>query len=123
MPHAACTTNIREAATSEFEEWAFSKITQRDFPIKAAYQFAAENGLGEQAETIRMKPFRYDRRGLRDRSSSIRSSYLIVLFQSKGLFEKFQKEYWPYYEKEGGRAAFRAYHKLVLLTSVLEPER
>jgi hypothetical protein len=96
------------------------KVSQRDFPIKEAYKFAAANGLGAQAETIRKNPFRFDRRGLRDRSSSIRSGYMIVLFQSKGLFEKFQKEHWPYYETEHGKAEFRAYHKLVLLTSVLE---
>src|SRR5712692_6139208 len=92
-----------------------NKLSRRSlsgiFPIKAAYQFAAENGLGKQAETIRMRPFRYDRRGLRDRSSSIRSGYLIVLFQSKGLFERFQKQYWPDYETEKGKEEFRAYQK------------
>ncbi len=96
------------------------KYSQRDFPLKEAYEFAEANGLGTEARTIRMNPFKYDRKGLRDRSSSIRSGYFIVLFQSKGLFEKFWKEHWPYYETEGGKAEFRAYHKLVLLTSVLE---
>jgi hypothetical protein len=96
------------------------KITQRDFPLNEAYKFAAANGIGEQAESIRKNPFRYDRKGLRDRSSTIRSGYLIILFEAKGLFEKFQKEYWPYYETEAGKAAFRGYHKFVLLTSVLD---
>ncbi len=41
---------------------------------------------------------------------------------SKGLFEKFQREYWPYYETEGGKAEYRVYHRLVLMTSVLGPE-
>jgi len=102
---------------------AFTEFKQRDFPIKDAWEFAASNGLGKEAEAIRKNRFKYDLRGLRDRSSSIRSGYLIVLFQSKGLFEKFQKESWPYYETEGGKAAFRAYHKLVLSTSVLKPSK
>jgi len=40
----------------------------------------------------------------------------------QGLFEKFQKEYWPNCEKEGGKKEFRTYLRLVLMTSVLEPK-
>ncbi len=47
---------------------------------------------------------------------------MILLLQSKGLFEKFQKEYWPKYETEGGQKEDRNYYKLVLMTSVLEPK-
>ncbi len=28
---------------------------------------------------------------------------MILLLESKGRFEKFQKEYWPNYETEGGK--------------------
>jgi hypothetical protein len=38
------------------------------------------------------------------------------------LFEKFQREYWPNYETEGGQKEYRNYYKLVLMTSVLRPE-
>jgi len=47
---------------------------------------------------------------------------MIALFQSKGLFERFQKEYWPNYETEGGQKEYRNYYKLVLMTSVLQPK-
>jgi len=47
---------------------------------------------------------------------------MILLLQSKRLFEKFQKEYWPNYETEGGQKEYRNYYKLVLMTSVLEPK-
>ena len=47
---------------------------------------------------------------------------MILLLESKGLWEKFQKEYWPNYETEGGKKEFRAYLRIVLMTSVLEPE-
>ncbi len=70
-----------------------------------------------QAEAIRKKSLRW-----KSRTSAVRSGYMIVLFQSKGLFEKFQREYWPYYETEGGKAEYRVYHRLVLMTSVLGPE-
>jgi hypothetical protein len=43
---------VRDAYS--FEEWAFSKKKiQWDLPLPAAYQFAAANGLGVQAEAIR----------------------------------------------------------------------
>ncbi len=47
---------------------------------------------------------------------------MIVLPQSKCLWETFQKEYWPNYETEGGQKEYRNHYKLVLMTSVLEPE-
>jgi len=47
---------------------------------------------------------------------------MILLLRSKGLFEKFQKEYWPNYETEGGQKEYRNYYKLVLMTSLLEPK-
>jgi hypothetical protein len=39
------------AAPGYFRGESTSKFSQQDFPIKAAYQFAAANGLGPQAET------------------------------------------------------------------------
>ena len=73
-----------------FEERAFSKkIGQWDLPLKTAYQFAAANGLGVQAGAIRKKSLRW-----KSRTSAVRAGYMILLLQSKGLFEKFQKEYW-----------------------------
>ncbi len=47
---------------------------------------------------------------------------MILLLESKGLFEKFRKEYWSSYETEGSKKEFRTYLRLVLMTSVLEPE-
>jgi len=54
------------------------KITQRDFPLKAAYEFAAANGLGMQAEAIRKKSLRW-----KSRTSAVRSGYMIVLFHPR----------------------------------------
>jgi hypothetical protein len=47
---------------------------------------------------------------------------MIPLLQSKGLFGKFQNDYWPNYETEGGQRGYRNYYKLVLMTYVLEPK-
>ena len=47
---------------------------------------------------------------------------MILLVESKVLFDKFQTEYWPNYETEGGKKEFRTYLRLVLMTSVLEPK-
>jgi hypothetical protein len=99
------------------EEWAFSKKIQWDLPLKEAYEFAAANGLGVQAEAIRKKSLRW-----KSRTSAVRAGYMILLLQSKGLFETFQKEYWPNYETEGGQKEYRNYFKLVMMTSVLEPK-
>ncbi|HEY6283155.1 MAG TPA: hypothetical protein VIW22_04450 [Nitrososphaerales archaeon] len=48
---------------------------------------------------------------------------MIILFESKGLFEEFQKEYWPWYDREKDKRHFRGYHWLVLLSSVLESKK
>jgi len=48
---------------------------------------------------------------------------MVLLFQSKGLFEEFQKDNWPNYETKGGQKEYRNYYKLVLMTSVLEPKQ
>ena len=101
-----------------FEGRAFSKrIGQFDLPLIAAYEFVAAHGLGAQAEAIRKKPLRW-----KSRTSGCRAGHMVVLLQSKGLFGKFQKEYWPNYETEGGQKEYRNYYKLVLMTSVLGPE-
>ncbi len=70
-----------------------------------------------QAEVIRKKSLRWE-----SRKSAVPAGYMILLLQSKRLFEKFQKEYWPNYETEGGQKEYRNYYKLVLMTSVLEPK-
>ena len=68
-------------------------------------------------EAIRKKPLQW-----KSRTSAVRAGYMILLFQSKGLFEKFQKEYWPNYKTEGGKKEYRNYYKLVLMTSVHGPK-
>ena len=45
-----------------------------------------------------------------------------LFLESKGLCEKFQKEYRPNFETEGGKKEFRTYLRLVLMTAVLEPK-
>jgi hypothetical protein len=37
----------------------------------------------------------------KSRTSAVRADCMILLLESKGLFEKFHKEYWPHYETEG----------------------
>ena len=34
---------------------------------------------------------------------SCSGGYMILLLESKSLFDKFHKEYWPNYETEGGK--------------------
>jgi hypothetical protein len=69
-----------------------------------------------QAEAIRKKPLQ-----CKSRTSAVWAGYMILLLQSRGLFEKFQKEYWPNYETEGGQKEYRNYYKLVLMTSDSDP--
>ena len=61
------------------------------FPVKPAYDCAAENDLAEDAERIRQLPrkpgFRY--------MTSARRGYMIELFERKGLLDAFLRIHWP----------------------------
>ena len=84
-------------------------------PLEAAYAFGKTHGLEEQVERIRLKKLRW-----KTRTSSVRRGYIIVLFQSKGVFDEFAQEHWAYYRTEKGKSKFRDYLRLVLLTSVFQ---
>jgi hypothetical protein len=84
-------------------------------PLEAAYAFGKAHGLEAQVEGIRLKKLRW-----KTRTSSVRRGYIIVLFQSKGVFDQFWQEYWPYYRTKKGQSKFRDYLRLLLLTSVFQ---
>jgi hypothetical protein len=84
-------------------------------PLEAAYAFGKTHGLEGQVEGIRLKKLRW-----KSRTSSVRRGYIIVLFQSKGVFDEFVQGHWPFYRTKKGQSKFRDYLRLVLLTSVFQ---
>jgi len=60
--------------------------------LKAAYEFAAAHGLEREAREIRDMVIEWDL----SYTSSLRRGYIVVLFESKGLFEDFKREHWSF---------------------------
>ncbi len=79
----------------------------RALPLKAAYPFGLEHGLQKEIDEIRNMDVRWAKKV----KSSVRRGYIIRLFQSKGIFEDFQKKYWPHYSTRHGQTLFKWYLK------------
>src|SRR5437867_1962429 len=60
--------------------------------LKAAYEFGAAHGLEREVREIRDMVIEWDL----SYTSSLRRGYIVVLFESKGLFEEFKKEHWSF---------------------------
>lgn len=75
--------------------------------LKAAYRFGIEHGLQKEIDEIRNMEIEWDR-GI---DSSLRRGYVIRLFRSKGIFDDFQKEYWPYLQTRRGQTRAKWYLK------------
>src|SRR5258708_1067355 len=63
---------------------------QQELPLRAAYPFGVENGLEKEIEAIRDMVIEWDL----PYSSSLRKGYVIALFESRGIFEKFKATHW-----------------------------
>jgi hypothetical protein len=63
----------------------------KTLPIKAAYVFGAEKGLGPEIDAIRDLEIEWDK----PYTTSLRRGYIVALFEKHGLFEEFKTRYWP----------------------------
>jgi hypothetical protein len=61
-------------------------------PLRQAYSFATENGIGTQANIIRNMRIEWNR------SSTVRRGYIIRLFQEYNLLAEFIENYWTNHE-------------------------
>jgi hypothetical protein len=59
-------------------------------PLKMAYIFGAEKGLGREIDDIKNLVIEWDR----PYDSSLRRGHIVELFESHGLFEEFKARYW-----------------------------
>lgn len=67
-------------------------------PLREAYRFAEVQGLESEIKAIKLiDPDIPGARGLR-------KGYISDLFEKRGLFEQFKKEYWPYGNSPAGEA-------------------
>lgn len=75
----------------------------KSLPIREAYRFAEVHGLESEMNAIKgIDPETPWARGLR-------KGYIVDLFEKRGLFEQFKKEYWPYGNSPAGEAKQRFY--------------
>jgi len=63
----------------------------KTLPIKAAYVFGTEKGLGPEIDAIRDLEIEWDK----PYTTSLRRGYIVALFEKHGLFEEFKTRYWP----------------------------
>lgn len=73
------------------------------FPLREAYAFAEQNGLGERSVEIRNMDVEWDR----PYTSSVRRGRLIHVFEERGLLEKFFQVVWPAGKTTQGKAECR----------------
>jgi endonuclease len=63
----------------------------RTLPVKDAYKFGLENGLGDAMEKIRQMEIEWDS----SYTTTVRRGYIVDAFEKQGIFEEFKKAYWP----------------------------
>jgi hypothetical protein len=76
---------------------------KKRFPLREAYAFAAENGMGEQVDEIRDMEIEWDR----GYTSSVRRGRLIRLFDARDLMTQFIARHWPFGSTPLGEAERR----------------
>jgi len=74
------------------------------FPLREAYPFAQEHGLGIEATDIREMEIEWDRGS----GSRVRRGRMIQIFEKHGLMEKFISRHWPFGATPSGEARQRA---------------
>jgi len=82
-------------------------------PLRAAYEFGRAHDLDSDVERIRPK-FGTNKVRLGSYTSSITRGWIIVLFQSRGIFDDFCRKHWPYYQTKSGQTEAQRYLKLVI---------
>jgi hypothetical protein len=76
--------------------------------LKAAYKFGALHGLEAEITEIREMDIEWEL----SYSSSLRRGFVVTLLESKGLFEQFKKEHWPFGNTPAGERKRRWYVSL-----------
>ncbi len=76
--------------------------------LRAAYRFAAEHGIGQEAEKIRMMPIDWDLKI----KSSVRRGYMVDLLEKHNLLDLFKDEYWAYGKTLAGEQKRKRYLSL-----------
>jgi len=66
--------------------------------LRAAYAFAAANGLENEANDIREMIIEWDS----SYTSSLRRGYIVDLFEKRGIFDAFKREHWPFGNTSAG---------------------
>ena len=77
-------------------------------PLKEAYRFGAEKGLGEEVQRIRTMEIEWDL----PYTSSLRRGEIVYLFNEHGLFAEFKNEFWPYGDSESGKREVASYLRM-----------
>lgn len=77
-------------------------------PLKEAYPFAHDKGLGAEAENIRSLRITWSRAA----DSSVRRGGIVGLFQEKGVFQEFLDLHWPNGKTPSGQTKIRWYLRL-----------
>lgn len=85
------------------------KVTSwRALPLKEAYRFGGEHGLGDDISAIREMVIEWDR----SYTSSLRRGYVVELFKAKGLFQSFKDTCWPNGNTTDGERLIRRYRRI-----------
>jgi len=77
-------------------------------PIKAAYAFGAEKGLGPEIDPIRDLEIEWDK----PYTTSLRRGYIVALFEKHGLFEEFKTRYWSLGNTPEGQSLRRRFLRI-----------
>jgi len=76
--------------------------------MKAAYEFGAAHGLEREVREIRDMVIEWDL----SYTSSLRRGYIVVLFESKGLFDEFKRQHWSFGNTSAGERKRNWYLRL-----------
>jgi hypothetical protein len=87
---------------------AAQEASSGHLPLRAAYPFGAERGLGADMDRIRSLEIRWDS----PYTSSVRRGYVVELFETRGIFDDFKARHWPYGNTPAGRSRVRRYVRI-----------
>src|SRR5262245_7532090 len=81
---------------------------RRALPLMSAYPFAVEEGLEQEASTIREMEIEWDR----PYTSSLRRGFVVELFIKKGVFDRFKEKHWSSGNSDWGRRETQRYLRI-----------
>ncbi len=78
------------------------------FPLKLAYPFGADKGMGAEVDKIKNMEIEWDR----TYTTSVKRGYLIELFEKRGVLDEFKASYWPFGKTPKGEALQRRFLRI-----------